>query len=39
MFGYGRMGSLRNDLIRQDYFKVELDLILLERWYQRVKLE
>jgi len=39
MFGYGRMGSLKNNLIRQDYFKVELDLILLERWYQRVKLE
>ncbi len=39
MFGYGRMGSLKNDLFRQDFFKLELNLILVERWYQRVKLE
>jgi hypothetical protein len=39
MLEYGRTGSLRNDLIRQDYFKIELNLILVERWYQRVKLE
>ena len=36
---YGSMGGLKNDLVRQNYFKIGLNLILLERWYQRVKLE
>lgn len=36
---YGGMGSLRNDLVRQNYFRIGLNLILVERWYQRVKLE
>ena len=39
IFEYGSMGSTKNDLIRQDYFQVGLNLILVERWYQRVKLE
>ena len=36
---YGGMGTLKNDLVRQNYFKIGLNLILVERWYQRVKLE
>ncbi len=39
MLEYGGMGSLKNDLIRQSYFKVGLNLILVESWYQRVKLD
>lgn len=36
---YGSMGSRKNNLIRQNYFRVGLNLVLVERWYQRVKLE
>lgn len=36
---YGGMGTLKNDLVRQNYFKLGVNLILVERWYQRVKLE
>lgn len=36
---YGSMGSLKNGLIRQNYFRVGLNLVLVERWYQRVKIE
>lgn len=36
---YGSMGNLKNDLIRQNYVKIGLNLVLVERWYQRVKLE
>jgi len=39
IFEYGSMGSTKNNLIRQNYFRVGLNLILVERWYQRVKLE
>ncbi len=39
MLEYGSMGSLKNDLIRQSYVKIGLNLVLVERWYQRVKLE
>ena len=39
MLEYGSMGSLQNDLIRQNYFRVSLNFVLVERWYQRVKLE
>ena len=39
MFEYGSMGSTKNNLIRQNYFQIGLNLILVERWYQRVKLE
>lgn len=39
IFEYGSMGSTKNNLIRQNYFQVGLNLILVERWYQRVKLE
>lgn len=39
IFEYGSMGSLKHDLVRQNCFQVGLNLILVERWYQRVKLE
>lgn len=39
MFEYGKTGTLVNDLIRQNYFRVSLCFILQERWYQRVKLD
>lgn len=39
MLEYGSMGSTKNGLIRQNYFQVGFNLILVERWYQRVKLE
>ncbi|MEG1555876.1 MAG: hypothetical protein RR356_04040 [Bacteroidales bacterium] len=39
MFEYGRMGTLKNNLIQQDNFKFSLSFILQEKWYQRTKLE
>lgn len=39
MFEYGSLGTLKNNLIRQDYFKLGFNFILVEHWYQRVKLE
>jgi hypothetical protein len=39
MFEYSRLGTLKNDLILQDYFKLSFNFILQERWYQRRKLE
>ena len=39
MFEYGQMGTIQNDLIKQNYFKVVLGFVLHEKWYQRVKLE
>jgi hypothetical protein len=39
MFEYGKMGTLAEDLIKQNYFRVGLCFTLQERWYQRKKLE
>ena len=39
MFEYGQMGTKRNNLIQQNYFKFVFGFILHEKWYQRVKLE
>ena len=39
MFEYGRMGTMKNNLIQQNSFKVIFGFILHEKWYQRVKLE
>jgi hypothetical protein len=39
MVEFGQMGTLKNDLILQNYFKFSLNFILQEKWYQRVKLE
>lgn len=39
MLEYGQFGTLKNNLIRQDYLKVGINVILVEKWYQRVKLD
>jgi hypothetical protein len=39
MLEYGQMGTLKNNLIREDVFKITFNFILHERWYQRVKLD
>lgn len=39
LFEYGKMGTLKNDLIKQNYFKFTFNFTLQEKWYQRVKLE
>ena len=39
MFEYGKMGTMTNDLILQNYMKFSFNFILQEKWYQRVKLE
>lgn len=38
MAEYGRMGTLANDLIKENFFRLSLNFILQEKWYQRVKL-
>lgn len=39
MFEYGKMGTLANNLVRQNYFRFSFCFTLQERWYQRVKLD
>ena len=39
LFEYGKIGTLANDLVRQNYFRFSFNFILQERWYQRVKLD
>lgn len=39
MFEYGKMGTLADNLIRQNYFRIGLCFTLQERWYQRKKLD
>lgn len=36
---YGKLGTLLNDLVRQNYFRFTLNFTLQEKWYQRMKLE
>ena len=38
MFEYSRLGTLQNDLILQNHFKLSFNFILQEKWYQRRKL-
>jgi len=39
MFEYSRLGTLQNNLIIQNYYKLTFNFILHEKWYQRRKLE
>jgi len=39
MFEYSRLGTIQNDLILQNNFKLSFNFILQERWYQRRKLD
>jgi len=39
MFEYSRFGTLKSDLILQNYFKLSFNFILQEKWYQRRKLD
>ncbi len=39
MAEFGQMGTVKKDLILQNYFKFSISFILQEKWYQRVKLE
>lgn len=39
MFEYGQMGTLKNNLLKENYFRFSLHFTLQEKWYQRVKLE
>ena len=39
VFEYGKLGTLVNDLVRQNYFRFTLNFTLQEKWYQRMKLE
>jgi hypothetical protein len=39
LFEYSKMGTLKNSLILQNYFKLSFNFILQERWYQRRKID
>lgn len=39
LFEYGQMGTLSNDLVKQDYFRFSFCFTLQERWYQRFKID
>lgn len=39
LFEYGKMGTLVNDLVKQNYFRFSLNFTLQEKWYQRMKVE
>lgn len=39
VFEYGKMGTLVNNLIKQNYFRFTFNFTLQEKWYQRVKIE
>ncbi len=36
---YGQLGTTKNDLIKENYFKATLNVRIHERWYQRKKLD
>jgi long-subunit fatty acid transport protein len=38
-FEYSKFGTLKNNLILQNYFKLSFNFILQERWYQRRKID
>jgi len=39
MFEYSKLGTIQNNLILQNYYKLSFNFILQEKWYQRRKLE
>ena len=39
MFEYGQMGTIKYNLVKENYFRISLHFTLQEKWYQRVKLE
>lgn len=39
MFEYGQMGTIKNNLLKENYFRFSLHFTLQEKWYQRVKLD
>ncbi|MCL2245509.1 MAG: hypothetical protein FWC10_00100 [Lentimicrobiaceae bacterium] len=39
MFEYSKLGTIKNNLILQNQFKLSFNFILQEKWYQRRKLE
>ena len=39
MFEYSRLGTIKNNLILQNFFKLSFNFILQEKWYQRRKIE
>lgn len=39
VFEYGKMGTLLNNLVRQNYFKFTFNFTLQEKWYQRMKID
>ena len=39
MFEYSKLGTLKSNLILQNYYKLSFNFILQEKWYQRRKLE
>ncbi|MDR0207133.1 MAG: hypothetical protein LBI45_07765 [Bacteroidales bacterium] len=39
MFEYSKLGTLKNDLILQNCYKLSFNFILQERWYQRRKID
>ena len=39
VFEYGQMGTTKNNLIKENYFTITVNLRIHERWYQRKKLD
>ena len=39
MFEYSKLGTVKNNLVLQNYYKLSFNFILQEKWYQRRKLE
>jgi hypothetical protein len=39
MFEYSKLGTLKNNLILQNHYKLSFNFILQEKWYQRRKIE
>ena len=39
LFEYGSMGTHKNNLLKENYFRFSLHFTLQEKWYQRVKLD
>ena len=39
VFEYGQFGTTKNNLIKENYFTISINLRIHERWYQRKKLE
>ena len=39
MAEYGQMGTIKNELLKENYFRFSFHFTLQERWYQRAKLE